>query len=76
MKCKECGSESILQLGGKCSDLCWAVFQDINKSGYVPNIPNLGGGDYIELKICTDCGQVQGKFPKRPNSIVKALKEM
>jgi hypothetical protein len=31
--------------------------------GYVPDGLGIGGGDYIELHWCMDCGQVQGEFP-------------
>jgi len=31
--------------------------------GYVPDDMGIGGGDYIRLHICLECGQVQGKFP-------------
>ena len=31
--------------------------------GYVPGEIGIGGGDYIRMDICLDCGQVQGEFP-------------
>jgi hypothetical protein len=34
--------------------------------GYVPNVDDDldKGGDYLQPKICLECGQTQGKFPK------------
>ena len=68
MKCDKCGSNRIMEISGKTSDLCsaespegWAT------NGYVPaNIgiskPD-GGGDYITFEYCLDCGKIQGEFP-------------
>jgi len=32
--------------------------------GYVPGV--IGGGDYIEFKLCLNCGQQQGEWPIPP----------
>jgi hypothetical protein len=24
----------------------------------------IGGGDYVEIDLCMDCGQTQGKYPR------------
>ena len=63
MACDNCGSERILGVGAKCSDLCVVNFNDIDKEGYVPHDVGLGGGDYLEFNVCLECGKVQGKFP-------------
>lgn len=65
MKCFKCDSDRVLQLTAKCSDLCFTTFNSIDKDGYVPEIRHVGGGDYVETRICLECGQVQGKFPVR-----------
>jgi hypothetical protein len=31
--------------------------------GYVPTDLNVGGGDYMEVRFCLECGQIQGEFP-------------
>lgn len=65
VKCKNCGSERILAVSGKCSDLC--SVQELNGTeetdGYVPHDLNIGGGDYLEFGVCLECGQLTGEFP-------------
>lgn len=62
MSCKTCKSPRIANVGGKCSDLSWANIpsDDIDYQGYVAIF---GDGDYININICLDCGQVQDDFP-------------
>jgi len=31
--------------------------------GEVPGDMGIGGGDYVEVAWCLDCGQLQGKWP-------------
>lgn len=62
MKCK-CGSERIASLSGKTSDCCFTSIGGNEVDGYVPRDMGVGGGDYIDLTYCLDCGQIQGKFP-------------
>jgi hypothetical protein len=72
-KCQRCQSERILSASGKCSDCFSAFYQDESVDGYVPYDINVGGGDYIEFKLCMDCGQVQGQFPVAQEVITEAL---
>ena len=72
MSC-ECGSDKILYLGGKCSDLAYAQLGEVEKDGYVPYIAGIGGGDYIEMSICVECHRVQG-FDMTEKQIVAAIK--
>lgn len=45
----------------KCSDMCNIQYPNGNESdGYVPDGIGIGGGDYIELKIDVETGQIQG----------------
>jgi hypothetical protein len=53
----------VLDASGKCSDCFGCSIGDSEHDGYVPEDIGLGGGDYIDIKICLNCGQVQGKFP-------------
>ena len=64
MACK-CGGERFIALNAKCSDRCFAsVYHlSIERDGYVPNITGVGGGDYIEIDVCLDCGLLQGFEP-------------
>lgn len=51
----------ILSVQAKCSDLCHVSYPNGKESdGYVPEAIGIGGGDYIELKIDIETGQVQG----------------
>ena len=69
MKCQRCASERILSTSAKCSDCFSAVYQsgmdneDRFIDGYVPTDLNVGGGDYMEVRFCLECGQIQGEFP-------------
>jgi hypothetical protein len=63
MKCDKCGSERVIGVSGKCSDLFHAVFKKEEISDYVPRDMGIGGGDYIEFSYCLECGKIQGKFP-------------
>ena len=38
-------------------------FKDVSKNGYVPRNLGIGGGDYYEITVCLDCGQMQGDWP-------------
>ena len=63
MVCYECGSERILKMSGKCDDRFSATIGDRSYQDYVPRAAGIGGGDYLALDMCLDCGQVQGTFP-------------
>ena len=65
MKCQSCSSERVLEIGGKCSDLCHYSLkgQQSGDYSYVPGDMGIGGGDYLRINLCLDCGQTQGKWP-------------
>jgi hypothetical protein len=63
MPCQKCESNRILVVNAKCSDLCAVSLNGAEKNGYVPDDLGIGGGDYIEFRLCLHCGQIQGKFP-------------
>jgi hypothetical protein len=79
MPCQNCGSNKIMSVNGKTSDMCGvSIFDDdfdhwINYDGYVPRGLDIGGGDYIEMEICIECGRVQGSFPKTVKEIADIL---
>jgi hypothetical protein len=66
MKCQKCGSDRVIEYSAKCSDLCFTMYKGKEYDGYVPNVDDDldKGGDYLQPKICLECGQTQGKFPK------------
>lgn len=63
MTCQTCNSDRIMLVSGKCSDMCSYSYKGKNEDGYVPSDVGIGGGDYIEIEYCLQCGQIQGKFP-------------
>jgi len=65
MKCQTCQSERVANISGKCSDLCSVQIpsEGYESQGYNSLRGPLGSSDYIELRVCLDCGQVQGDFP-------------
>ena len=68
MSCQRCNSNRIATIGGKTSDTCSVTITSptndrIRFNDYVPCDMNIGCGDYLDFKLCLDCGQVQGMFP-------------
>lgn len=55
----------IMTVTAKCSDMCniKVPHADIERLDYPPHINGLGGGDYIELSIDLDTGQLIGFKP-------------
>jgi len=73
-----CGSNrTLLSVSGKTSDMCSATYGNAaaSESDYVPSGLNIGGGDYLEFKMCLDCGRVQGKvqYPISEDAVLEAL---
>ena len=76
MSCK-CGSDRIVSINGKTSDMFRMQYGDKSGEGYVPT--NLffgagGYGDYIELDFCAECGMIQAKFPISDKTLKEAIK--
>lgn len=63
MKCQRCGSNRLASIDGKTSDCNSIDIEGKEFDGYVPDDIGIGGGDYIEMTWCLDCGQIQGKWP-------------
>ena len=65
MTCK-CGSNRIMSISGKTSDMFNCSYGNLEYDGYVPNkivIGDDGYGDYIKFSFCLECGRIQGNFP-------------
>lgn len=74
MACTRCKGKRILEVSAKCSDMCCLSYADLNSDGYVPHDIGIGGGDYIDLSLCMDCGQVQGAvFPVADEAVREAV---
>lgn len=63
MICKKCESPRVLSASGKCSDRFGCDLGNVSHDGYVPEDMGIGGGDYLAIDFCLNCGQVQGDFP-------------
>ena len=65
MKCDRCESERIASADGKCSDMFGMSIagKTVVNNNYVPTDYNIGGGDYIRIEYCLDCGQMSGDWP-------------
>lgn len=58
-----CDSDRVVYINAKSSDLNFVEFKNKKQDGYMPDIKNVGGGDYVDPNICLECGKVQGTFP-------------
>jgi hypothetical protein len=65
--CDSCDSIRLVSVEAKCSDCCDVQIGSASNTGYVPNDIGIGGGDYIEMDYCLDCGKIQGDFPFEPS---------
>jgi hypothetical protein len=83
MKCK-CGSERIANINVKCNDAFFIEIEDCEEGkstgngqveyhGYVPRDLGIGGGDYVKLSYCLDCGQIQGDHFPLENTELEAM---
>ena len=61
--CVKCASERIAHINAKCKDLCFVDIGGQEHDGYVPSDMGIGGGDYVEIDLCLNCGHVQGDWP-------------
>ncbi len=61
--CKVCLSERIIAISGHSKDLAMCEYYGLEHEGYLPDIDNVCGGDDINIVVCLECGQLQGKWP-------------
>lgn len=64
-----CKSERILDIHAHSSDRNIVLLQGKEKNGYLPRIAGICGGDDVQVRICLDCGQVQGNFPIKESDV-------
>ena len=71
----------ILSISAKCSDLCTTQYKDSkgniiksNEYAYVPDNIGIGGGDYVEMDIDTDTGQILNWKKVSDSQIISAIK--
>ena len=71
----------VLKISGKCSDLCSTEYTDKNgnvttSDGYVPTGIGIDSyGDYIEIDIDMETGQILNWKPVSDEQVIKAQKE-
>lgn len=46
-----------------CRDCCVIELDAKEHQGYVPYDLGIGGGDDVQIKLCMNCGTVQGTWP-------------
>jgi len=63
MACQSCGSLRLASISAKCSDCCCFWYRDDEHQGYAPHHVGVGGGDYVEIQWCLECGQIQESWP-------------
>lgn len=67
----------LMTFGAKCSDLfnIYIEHLSIDHNGYVPDGLGIGGGDYIEMTVDMDTGQIQDWKPITDEDAVEAIEE-
>ena len=72
--CSRCSSTRMMDVTAKCSDRCNVSLDGEDLDGYVPSNVNIGGGDYVEFKVCASCGQMSGSWPL-PSDVMSRQEE-
>jgi hypothetical protein len=72
-----------LSISAKCSDMCSTKYTDKNgkvteTDGYVPAGIGIGDfyGDYIEMEIDMETGQIQNWKPVTDEQVIKSLNKV
>lgn len=76
MNCDLCNSQRVLEIGGMAFDWHQWTYMGREGDGYAPHIPNVCGGDYIDLSVCLNCGKVQGKFPVVRENLAEGVEDL
>jgi len=63
MKCDNCKSGRIIKINGNVNDLCDSWYKDHHILHGCPYGIGIGGGDYMYMEYCLNCGKIQGEFP-------------
>lgn len=66
MNCQKCDSDRIMDIHGKVSDCCIAVYKGYESDGYPPyeiGVDCENDSDSLSFSYCLECGQIQGKWP-------------
>jgi hypothetical protein len=41
----------------------------VDDEGYAPSVPHICGGDYVFIRVCLECGKIQGNFPVKSEEL-------
>lgn len=63
-KCQNCGCNTLVEITGKTSDLCFHKHRHREHVGYVLRGMGIGEDVYLKFTFCTHCGQIQGEWPR------------
>jgi len=74
MNCQKCSSNRVLNVTAKSKDLCTVSMWNQDHDGYVPDNMGIGGGDYIEIELCLQCGYVNGEWPLAESKLERKFK--
>lgn len=71
MFCARCLSTRIISVNSKSSDCNLVTMPNTDKQhqGYVPDDMNIGGGNYLYISYCAQCGHMFGKWPIEPTNL-------
>ncbi len=79
-RCQRCGAERLVRVQGHTDDTfyAWVGDEDIDDGyeGYVPSDMGIGGGDDMAFAYCLDCGQIQGRWPRRETKVERHAKKV
>ena len=68
-----CTCTRTMSITAKSDDRNSITHGGVDRTGYVPNLPGLGGGDYLRIDFCLDCGKLFGDFPISDQDVEDAL---
>jgi len=74
LNCQKCTSNRIVFLTshGKDMNSISAPHVKFKHDGYLPEIPNVGSGDDVDIEFCLECGQIQGTWPVSDDVLTSA----
>lgn len=74
--CEKCGEKGILFLGSRaCDNNHYELPSGRNGSGYMIVIPNISDSDGVSIRICVECGWIQGFDSARVKAVLEHEEE-
>jgi hypothetical protein len=70
MNCQNCDSERVVSVSAKCDeDSILVGLRDEEGQGELPDGIGIGAGQFLDMELCLDCGQMQGDYPAPPMTL-------